>query len=382
MGDWDVIVIGAGSVGTPAAWALARAGRRVLVLDRLPSVGQGSNKHAIGGIRATHSDPAKVRLGLRSIDMLSTWRDEYGDEIEWYRGGYAFVVYRPQEEQSLRDLLTVQQAWGLNIGWLDAQETLRLVPDLNPHELRGCVYSPEDGNASPLLAVHAFYRHARQMGAQFRFGEAVTDILIHNDKVQGVVTAQGTYHADVVLLAAGAWARPLAQRVGLDVPVQSDAHEAGVTEPVQRFFDPLIVDIRPYPDSSNIYFYQHYTGQIMFCITPSPNAWGEDTRETSRFLPMSARRLLQIMPRLQHIRVRRTWRGLYPMTPDGSPIVGWAGPEGLLLAVGMCGQGFMLGPGLSELLTRMVGGALTPTDQDTLARLSLGRAFVGQERLK
>ncbi|MBM3305933.1 MAG: FAD-dependent oxidoreductase, partial [Candidatus Aminicenantes bacterium] len=65
--SWDVIVIGAGSVGAPAAVSLAEAGLRTLVLDSLPSVGQGANKSAIGGLRATHSDPAKIRLCLRSL---------------------------------------------------------------------------------------------------------------------------------------------------------------------------------------------------------------------------------------------------------------------------------------------------------------------------
>jgi len=61
--EFDVIVIGAGSVGNPAAYFLAREGLRVLVLDELASSGQGQNKAAIGGVRATHSDPAKIRLG-------------------------------------------------------------------------------------------------------------------------------------------------------------------------------------------------------------------------------------------------------------------------------------------------------------------------------
>ena len=70
---------------------------------------------------------------------------------------------------------------------------------------------------------------------------------------------------------------------------------------------------------------------------------------------MTARRMVDLIPRLANLRVRRTWRGLYPMTPDALPIIGWTREvEGYLLAVGMCGQGFMLGPGVGELLARMV----------------------------
>ena len=98
---------------------------------------------------------------------------------------------------------------------------------------------------------------------------------------------------------------------------------------------------------------------------------------------MVARRLVSVMPKLANLRVRRTWRGLYPMTPDGFPIVGWTHEvEGYLLAVGMCGQGFMLGPGLGELLARLVAGDLEPEDQEVLDRLSPYREFAGQEKLK
>src|SRR5512137_2804542 len=115
---YDVIIIGAGSVGVPSAMSLAEAGVRTLVIDRHASAGQGSNKAAIGGIRATHSDPAKIRLCLRSIEILTTWREQYGDDIEWQKGGYLFVAYREREEKILRDLLAIQKAFGLNIDWL------------------------------------------------------------------------------------------------------------------------------------------------------------------------------------------------------------------------------------------------------------------------
>jgi len=83
MHNYDVIIIGAGSVGVPTALALGDAGARVLVIDAKPSPGQGENKHAIGGIRATHSTPGKILCGLRSLELFSTWQALYGDDIEW-----------------------------------------------------------------------------------------------------------------------------------------------------------------------------------------------------------------------------------------------------------------------------------------------------------
>jgi glycine/D-amino acid oxidase-like deaminating enzyme len=379
----DVIVIGAGSVGAPAAMALAEAGLRVLALDRLPSVGQGSNKRAIGGLRATHSDPAKIRICLRSLEIFSTWKDRHGDKIEWTKGGYSYVAYRAEEEKTLKELLAVQKAAGLNIDWLEAHDLRKVIPDLNPDGLIGGTFSPDDGSASPLLAVHAFYTRAKRLGAEFRFDERVTAILTEAGHVRGVRTDKGEYAAPVVLNAAGPWGAEVAAMAGMDVPVRPDSHEGGVTEAVAHFLGPMVVDLRPAPGSANYYFYQHETGQVIFCITPSPSIWGLDVRETSTFLPMISARMVDLLPRLRNLRVRRTWRGLYPMTPDGSPIVGWdSALEGHLLAVGMCGQGFMIGPGLGELLVRMVQGKTDETDRDTLTYLSPYREFKGQEKLK
>jgi sarcosine oxidase, subunit beta len=380
---YDGISIGAGSIGAPAAFYMANAGIKVLVLDSVPSVGQGSNKKAIGGIRATHSDAAKVRLCLRSIDIFKNWQATYGDDIEWFEGGYCFVAYRDEEENSLKALCARQRALGLNINWLDRQALLDSVPDLNPVNLRGGTLSPEDGNASPLLATHAFYNHAVRLGATFHFNETVTQIITLGSKVIGVQTNKGAYSAGTVINAAGPWAAEVSELAGVSIPVKPDSHEAAITEAVAHFLNPMIVDIRPAPGSSNFYFYQHFTGQIVFCITPSPSIWGFDQRETSDFLPMVARRMIEVMPRLKNIRVRRTWRGLYPMTPDGNPLIGWAEQlDGYLLAAGMCGQGFMLGPGTGELLTRMVLNQPQAGDDEILRILSPQRQFAGMEMLK
>ncbi len=380
---FDAIVLGAGSVGLPAAMYLAETGVSTLVIEQFASPGQGSNKCAIGGIRATHSAPAKIRLCLESLKTFSAWKEAHGDDIEWTQGGYVFVAYREEEERGLKELLKVQTRYGLNIRWLDRDAMIDLVPDLNRDNLRGGTYSPEDGSASPLLSSHAFYKRAKSLGVQFRFNERVTGIIRRRGKVVGVRTDKGGYATPAVVNAAGAWARPIAQMGGLDVPVVPDSHEAGVTEPVAQFLGPMLVDIRTAPGSSNYYFYQHRPGSVVFCITPDPPIVGTDRRETSAYLPMIARRMVGLVPKLANVKVRRTWRGLYPMTPDGSPIIGPSRElEGYVHAVGMCGQGYMLGPGVGALVSRVVRRALCPDDEETLAALSPSRDFGGAEALK
>ena len=382
-GNYDVIIIGGGSGGVPAADCLSQAGMKVLVLDKYASVGQGANKAAIGGIRATHSDPAKIRIGLKSIEIFSTWEETHGDNIEWHTGGYTFAVYAQREEEILKGLLEIQKNYGLNIDWLNPAEMLDAVPALNPDGLIGGTLSPEDGNASPLLSLHAFYRHAQKQGAEFRFNESVTEIPVKNGKVQGVNTDKGHYSAPKVLNAAGAHAQGISQLVGLDTSVVPDSHEGGITEPVAPFLKPMVVDIRPTKGSANFYFYQHHTGQIIFCITPSPAIIGTDRRETSEFLPMVARRMVDIMPRLKNIKVRRTWRGLYPMSADGAPIVGkMKEVEGFVQAVGMCGQGYMLGPGLATYLVKLITDDMDDDAREVFEVLSPYRDFGGVEKLK
>jgi len=380
---YDAIIIGAGSIGTPAAFFLAQAGLSVLVIEQLPSVGQASNKHAIGGIRATHSDPAKINLGNRSLEVFSTWQEEHGDDIEWHKGGYSFVAYQAEHATLLKDLVTYQQQHGLEINWLDKPDLDRLIPNLNPEGLLGGTYSPNDGSASPLKAGFAFHKRTTEAGAVFNFNETVLEFLRKGDRVLGVRTNRGEYHSQWVINATGGWAKPLAEKLGLHVPVDPDSHEAAITEPVSRLFHPMIVDMRARPGSANFYFYQHPTGKIIFCMTPDPPILGTHTIASADFLPKAARRLIEVMPVLKNIRVRRVWRGIYPMTPDGSPIIGQVdGLDGHILAVGMCGQGFMFGPGVGKLLTHLILNELDQTDKIILERLSFHRRYESEEMLK
>lgn len=380
---YDAIVVGAGSVGMPTAMALGEKGLRTLVIDMHPSPGQGENKHAIGGVRATHSAPGKILTCLRSLQILSTWKQVHGDDIEWLQGGYLYPVYRQTDADMLKNLLPLQKSYGLKIDFAGPQEIRAIVPGINADGLLGGTFAPEDGSMSPLLVANAYYRRAVRLGVEFRFKEKITRVLVDGGRAAGVETDRDRHRAPVVVDAAGPLSAPLCETAGVRIPVLPDCHEAAITEPVQPFFQCMVVDVRPAPGSKNFYFYQNLHGQVVFCITPDPPIVGTDKRETSVFLPQICTRLVHLLPRLKHLRVRRTWRGLYPMTPDGSPIVGWnRDVPGLLHATGMCGQGLMLGTGVGELVARLVTRTGTADDEVILGEFSPYREFKGMEKLK
>jgi sarcosine oxidase subunit beta len=288
----------------------------------------------------------------------------------------------------LKNTVRQQKEYGLNIDYVDSDKIKELVPGINDNDLRGGTFSPEDGNSSPLLALNAFYRKSKEFGAEYAFNEKVTGIITQNRKITGVKTNKTEYNAQTIINAAGAHAKEIGDLVNLDLPVVPESHEAGITEPVKKFFSTMVIDIKPATDekfgnSKNYYFYQNEEGKIIFCLTPEPNIPGLDRSETSVFLPQITKRMVNLLPRLKNIKIRRTWRGLYPMTPDGSPIIGKVDDiEGYINAVGMCGQGFMLGPGLGELISRIITEKLDSKDRQILEELAYGRGYYKMEDLK
>ncbi|OQC05313.1 MAG: Hydrogen cyanide synthase subunit HcnC precursor [Candidatus Cloacimonetes bacterium ADurb.Bin089] len=380
---YDVIVIGAGSIGLPTAYNLAKAGSKVLVIETEHSPGQGNNKKAIGGVRATHSDFGKINVCLRSIEILKNWQDETGDDIGWLSNGYSYPAYNEKDAEELQDLMQIQHSFGLNIKWLSPDEYSEIVPGILKEGLQGSTYSPEDGSCSPLLVSAAYFEHCQKAGVDFHFQERVTGFGIKNYNINQVITDKGIYSCAKVVNSAGSYGREIGQLANLDLPVFPENHEAGITEPVERFFEPMVIDMRLAPGSANFYFYQNSEGQIVFCITPEPPVAGIDHRSTSVFLPMCSKRMLTIYPRLRNLKVRRTWRGQYPMTPDGFPVVGILEEvSNLINAVGMCGQGFMLGPGMGELITRICLENITDKDRKILESFDPYRQFTNQEAFK
>ncbi|MEA1987518.1 MAG: FAD-binding oxidoreductase [Candidatus Marinimicrobia bacterium] len=379
---YDIIIIGAGSVGVPLSYYLSKKKVKVAVIEKKSSVGRGQNRAAIGGMRATHSDPAKIEIGLETLKIMRNMKADYGYDVDWIQGGYLFPVYEQTDEIKLKKILETQKNYGLRIDWISKENVRKIVPGINSNNLLGGTFSPEDGSASPLKTIDAFYMLAKGNGVDFYFNEELVEAELSNGKVDSIKTTERTFQSDLIVDCSGGDAREVGKIFGMELPVYPESHEGGITEPVERFFEPMIVDMRPAKGSANYYFYQNIEGQIVFCITPNPNIPGKDCDNTSIFLPQVIERMLNLYPRLRNIRVRRTWRGLYPMTPDGFPIVGYSGKvKNLFLSVGMCGQGFMLGPGLGKILSEILVDN-SKDYEDLLENLKLDRSYDTDEVLK
>ncbi len=382
MKAYDIIIAGAGSIGVPLSMFLAREKFKVLVIEKNSSPGQGQNKAAIGGIRATHSDSSKIKTCLKSLEIFSTWKDIYGNDIGWRKGGYLFPVYDEKDEKTLKELLEVQKKYGLNIKYISKEEVCEIVKGINKEGLLGGTYSPDDGSASPLLSINAFYFKSIEWGSEFKFNERIVEVKKANENFI-IKTDREEYESKYFVNTCGAHAKEISLMLDVDIPVKPDSHPAGITEPVERIFDPMIVDIRRGDRSKNCYFYQNFEGQIIFCLTPEPAQWGYDRKSSSDFLNEIAKRMLNLIPSLKNVKVRRIWKGLYPMTPDGFPIVDFnaGGIENYIIAAGMCGQGFMLGPGIGWIITEILCGR-KKTDDESIINFRLSRNYAGQEKLK
>ena len=229
-------------------------------------------------------------------------------------------------------------------------------------------------------ASESFTNKAMKLGTEFRYNESVTGFLIdkNNSIIRGVKTNKGEYRADSIVNAAGAHASAICKMAGLDIPVHPDSHEAGISAPVKQFLEPLVVDIRPGVEgrTANFYFGQNSEGPIIFCYTPIKIFPGEDRRCTSEFMPIMARRLVDLIPRLKNLTIRRLWRRLYPMTPDGVAVVGKpSNVNSFYLGIGMCGQGLMMGPGVAKNLSSLIVKGKPDINKDVFNLLSPDRDF-------
>ncbi|OGC42118.1 hypothetical protein A2Y85_03970 [candidate division WOR-3 bacterium RBG_13_43_14] len=371
----DVIIIGGGIIGTAAGYYLARKGLKVFLFEK-DYLTAGSTGRCIGGIRQQFSTELSIKVAMESVKKFKVMANELQQDVEFHPGGYLFLAHDENKKQVYLELIKLQQEMELDVRYVDVKEIERLVPGINTQGLLGGAHCPSDGQANPFLIVDAYARHIAHSGKVFT-GTEVQSIGIKNERVDSISTSTGEkYYAPVVINAAGPFCGSIARLLNIDIPIYPERHEAIITEPIERFFDMMIVDYR----DDGCYFNQKYhKGSIIGCYTPKPNVPGIDLGTSFEFAKEMGRRMARLIPKLEKVKIMRQWSGSYEMTPDGNPILDQTQIRGFWIVGGMCGHGFMLGPEIGWLAAEYILNGKPPYDINEFA---LNRSFAGKEVMK
>ncbi len=371
----DVIVIGGGMIGTATGYYLSKKGLKVNLFEK-EYLTAGSTGRCIGGIRQQFSTELSIKVAMRSMEKFRHLDEELGQDVEFHQGGYLFLAHEREREETYNKLISLQQKMGLDVTYISVAEIEKLVPGIDTNNLLGGAYCPSDAQANPFLIVDGYAKGIRKKGKVFTSKE-ITGIGSEGGKVKYVTTQDNEiFYAPVVINAAGPFLKHVAKLVDIDVPVEPERHEAMITEPMERFFDMMIVDYR----SDGCYFNQKFgKGSIIGCYTPIPNVPGLDQGTSFEFAQEMGRRLARLLPKLRTIKIIRQWSGSYEMTPDGNPILDKTDIEGFWIVGGMCGHGFMLGPEIAWLAAEYIAEGQTPYNID---EFSLTRDFSRKEVMK
>lgn len=372
----DVIIIGAGVIGAATGYHLSKRGRKVIVLERdFPCA--GSTGRCIGGIRAQFSHDLTIRVMMESVRMFGEMRDELGEDVEWHQGGYLFLAFDEDRMRSFADNISIQRTYGLNVGFISADECRRIVPGMAVDGLLGGAWCSTDGQANPFKVTYGYLEGIKRNGGGLVVDAEVRGMNCRGDRVVSVTTRRGDeYFADQVLIAAGCWSDEVGALAGQRIPVIADRHESLVTEAVEPLFAPMLVDYRP----DGCYFVQnHGTGHFVGCYTPVPLVPGRRVDATDEFITEMPRRMVRLVPSLSSVKVIRQWAGAYEMSPDGNPLCGRTALDNLFVSTGMSGHGFMFGPAIGRLVSELVDCGQSSISLD---EFRLDRSFGKSEAMR
>jgi sarcosine oxidase subunit beta len=371
----DAIVIGGGIIGTATGYYLAKKGLKVYLFEK-DYLTAGSTGRCIGGIRQQFSTETSITVAMEAMKKFKNLDEELEQDVEFHPGGYLFLAHSTDKEETYKKLISLQNSMGLDVEYVDVPRIEKLVPGISTQGLLGGAHCPSDAQANPFLIVDGYAKGIMKNGKVCAHTE-ITKINSHNGIADSVTTKNNeTYSAGMIINAAGPFLKGVAKLAGVDVPVEPERHEAMITEPMDRFFDMMIVDYRP----DGCYFNQKWgKGSIIGCYTPIPNVPGFDIGTSFEFAKEMGRRMARLIPKLKNIKIIRQWSGSYAMTPDGNPILDKTDVENFWIVGGMCGHGFMLGPEIGWLAAEYISTGKPPYD---ISEFSLQRDFKGKEVMK
>ena len=312
--ETEIAVIGGGLVGAAIAWGLARAGKRVTILDEgdnafrasrgnfalvwVQSKGLGMAAYAAWSVRASNA----------WAGLASALKDETAIDVAHQRpGGLMLSLSEAEQERrvaQMRRLHNQPEMIPYPYEVLDHAATKELLPEIGP-QVAGSIYCPLDGHVNSLKLFRALHASLAAQGVRYCANRPVETIA--RDGLFVLSGAWGALCAEKIVLAAGNGNARLAPQVGLSAPVRPQRGQIIVTEKAKPFLNYPLVTVR-----------QTDEGGVM--IGDSLEEVGFDNVATTPVTATMADRAVRMFPLLAGLNVVRTWSALRVMSQDGFPI--------------------------------------------------------------
>jgi sarcosine oxidase subunit beta len=315
----DVVIIGGGIMGASSAYHLALAGaKNVLLLERETYFGQGASGRCAGGVRYQFSTEVNIRLSLASLPIFERFREETGQNCNYRKCGYLFVLTRPEEVEIFKENVALQRNLGVQTMWLSGDDVREYLPTMRFADAIAGTIHMGDGLADPNSVVMGYINRARQLGAQTKTDVEVTGIEVTSGRVSRIHTTAGPIRCGAVVNAAGPWAGLIGEMVGIEIPITPLRRQMITTTPLpdlpQDF--PFVIDF-----ARSLYFHREGEGVLTGMSNPDEKpGFDQSIDPVWELIAMEA--AVERMPMLENAGRLSGWAGLYEVTPDAHPILG------------------------------------------------------------
>jgi 4-methylaminobutanoate oxidase (formaldehyde-forming) len=386
----DVVVIGSGGLGAATAYYLAkRGGLSVALLDK-HDIGSQTSPRAAGMVSCLRKSELMIELIKDACRKIETFTAETGQALDWVHSGSLKIARRPRDADVIAADLDRGRRMGLDVEQVSPEEAHRLNPFLKPSGVVAALRIGDDRYFDPAQVAVGFARAAAAKGATLSPRTNVTEVSLEGGKVTGVQTGNGPIRTAVVVDAAGAWTRQVAEARGLRVPLVPTRQQLIVTEPVGGVRADLpmvrIMDAAIYArPCQGGFLWGVYEEDPRFFDMQSlgPSFDIKDMPLEMEVLRSAAGEVKAQMPILQTAKVREFRGGIPTMTADGQHILGPAlAVEGFFFASGCNVAGLSISPAVGEALAAWIVDGKPPVDLSPMSPTRFKDKAWSEEQLR
>jgi sarcosine oxidase, subunit beta len=368
----DVAIIGGGVIGCSIAYHLAQSGVTNGVVFERKHVASGATGVCPGGIRQQFEREAECKLARRSMHFFEQVNEILEPESPFFleRSGYLFLAQSDAVLSGFRRNVALQNRLGIPSRVVTPSEIAEIVPALVCDGIRGGSFCGEDGFLEDCDGfTHNLLRRAREKGFTLALSEVID--LAQDGRAWRLDTSIGSWLVERVVVAAGTESPSLASCAGVRLPITVERRRLAYTEPRgESLMHPLVVALERSFAGKQLRNGVFYIG------------WLDETPESDdlSFIEQALTAGATLLPLMAEMQVRRVITGYYDSTPDHRPILGAIGGlDGLYLATGFSGHGFMLAPVVGEIMAQLIAGSkIDPLLQDfSIGRFAASPVFEG-----